>query len=364
MSCRRPHSPNSQRGMALVVALLVFAICASLMVALQSDFDISYRRAANSFVTEQSWEYLLGAEDLARLVLQLDHDADLARDGPSRDDLSEIWAQARDPYPLDDGAWMSGELEDLQGRFNLNNLAEQPGDGEGVSRYSLQQRAFIRLLQALETVQIDQIEAITIMESIADWVDPDDEPRLNGAESSYYVSLTPSYRPSNRAMLSISELRAVANVRSDVYRALRPLVTVWPQAGSLINLHTARVPVLRALNGDDSLQPLSLDDGLALERQRLELGFADKQDFLDSPVLANASPEAIAGLITESSSFFLLRSLVEFADRQQRLYSVMQRQDRQINVLQRSNVGLIDSLMDATYNRPTDGPGPLTETLR
>ncbi|MDP5072020.1 MAG: type II secretion system minor pseudopilin GspK, partial [Congregibacter sp.] len=217
MNCRSASSTPvpSQSGVALVVALLVFAICAAVLVALQRDFDLSYRRALNSFVAEQSWAYLRGAEELAALALRMDYEADLGSER-ARDDLNEIWAQDPVPYALDEGGWMSGGLVDLQGRFNLNSLGDNPGTE--ADQYSVAQQTFIRLLQSLESPELDQFTATALSEAVADWIDPDDEPRPNGAESAYYVSLQPSYRPANRAMVSVSELLAVARMTPEIYQ--------------------------------------------------------------------------------------------------------------------------------------------------
>ncbi|WP_439105941.1 type II secretion system minor pseudopilin GspK [Congregibacter sp.] len=331
--------PRPQNGVALVVALLVFAICASVLVALQRDFDLSYRRGLNSFVAEQSWAYLRGAEELASLALALDYDADLASDLP-RDDLNEIWAQQATPYALDEGGWMFGSLADLQGRFNLNTLGAPPSSD--AATYTPAQQTFIRLLQALGTPELDEFTAVAISDAVADWIDADDQPRLNGAESAYYVSLQPSYRPGNRPMISASELLAISGMTSEIYQALRPFVTVWPQVPSGINIHTAPLPVLRAVNVDGALQPLSLSDGESLLQVREDTGFASLDAFLQLGVFSGAQTTGIAALLTESSSYFLLASRVEIADREQRLYSVLRRQSREVDVLQRINASLYD----------------------
>jgi general secretion pathway protein K len=326
---------------ALVVALLVFALCASLLVAMQRDFQLNYRRASNVFIAEQSDAYLRGAEDLAALALRIDYDADQARGRP-RDALDEVWAQDAQPYPLDEGGWLLGTLEDLQGRFNLNSLAAPPRDGDGAAAYSPAQQTFIRLLQALEGPGIDRYRAIAITESIADWIDADDDPRLNGTESAFYVSQTPSYAPANQAMASVSELRAVANVTPEIYAALAPYVTVWPRVPATINVHTAPLPVLRALNIDGDLEPLSRSDGEALLARRREFGFEDLQDFLDEPVFAVAETTDISTLLGEASSWFLLTARVEIADRQAGRYSVIRRASRDAEVLARIDASLYD----------------------
>jgi general secretion pathway protein K len=336
MCCR---SPRGQRGVALLVALLVFAICATLLVALQRDFTRVYQRGSNRFLEEQGWAYLRGAEELAALALQVDFDSDAGRDAP-RDDLTEIWAQEATPYALDEGGWMLGELADLQGRFNLNSLAAQPREGTGAARFTPEQALFIRMLQALEALPLTEFEAIAVTESIADWLDADEVPRLNGAESSSYTARTPAYRAANQPLRSVEELRAVANVTPALYLALEPLVTVWPQAATGINLHTAPLPLLRAINADDSLQPLSLADGETLLQQRQDPGFLDRDDFFSQPVFAEADLEGAAALFGESSSYFLLTARVEIADREQRLYSVLRRESRQVDVLLRMRAAL------------------------
>ena len=236
-----------------------------------------------------------------------------------------------------------GGLQDLQGRFNLNSLGGAPLNGQGANAYGPAQQVFIRLLQALDGVEIDAFQAAVITESIADWIDVDEEPRANGAEASYYVSLTPSYRPADRPMASVSELRAVANVTPEIYRALRDVVTVWPQEGPwAINLHTAPLPVLRAFNVDGSLEPLNAGEAEALIAQRADTGFESVEDFLAHPAFAGASTAAAQSFLRETSEYFRLTARVELVGRESRRYSVLRRQEREIAVLHRGDVSLYD----------------------
>ena len=147
---------RTQGGAALVVALLIFALCSALIVAMKSEFTLYYQRGANILISEQVYAYLRGAEELASLALTQDYDADQLAEQP-RDELTEDWAQSPDqvmPYDLDEGGWLRGGLEDLQGRFNLNALKDRESEGEGASKSKVQftaaQQQFIRLLQALQ----------------------------------------------------------------------------------------------------------------------------------------------------------------------------------------------------------------------
>lgn len=335
---RRPF--RRQGGAALVVALLVFALASTLLVAAHRDFALELVRAGARFGDEQAWNYLLGAEQLAAQALRLDRIADARADRP-RDDLTELWAGAAPPYTLDEGGWLQGRLADLGGRFNLNLLGAAPiAEATGPERFTPAQAFFIRLLQTLPEPQLDEYTAAAITEAIDDWIDADSEPRFGGAEDEAYVGLTPPYRCANRPLASVSELRAIRGITPELYRSLEPLVTVWPQAPAALNIHTAAPQLLRAINRDDSLSPLSEFDGEQLLREREENGFADLEDFLAQPPFLDAPMDGVATLLGESSDHFLLLAEVEFGDRRQRLSSVLQRDGTAVTAVQRARGSL------------------------
>ena len=187
---------------------------------------------------------------------------------------------------------------------------------------------------------MDPFTAAAVTEAIGDWLDADGVPRANGAEDDNYVVRTPAYRAANRPMASISELRAVAGVTPELYARLEPLVTVWPETPAGLNIHTMAPALLRAVNRDGSLEPLPASDAEALLEQRRSVGFADKRAFLEDPVFAGAALEAVASLLGESSSWFLLAARVEIADREQRLYSVLHRDFRDVRSVLRASGSL------------------------
>ncbi len=343
MSCRHSefHCRRRQSGAALVVALLVFAICAALVVAMQSEYQLFFQRSENNFVGEQSYAYLRAAEDIASLVLVMDYDADSSRD-LYRDDLNEIWASDEPtPFAPETGVMLFALVEDLQGRFNLNNLSGEGSAGAGDSlqaqRFTPAQQQFIRLLQCFEEPLLSEQEAIVITESIRDWLDSDSNARLYGAEDEYYFAREPAYRAANRSMASVSELRAIANVSPELYLALAPLVTVWPEQGGKLNIHTAPLEVLRSLNADNDLAPL--DEALARDMMmgREDAPYSDVSAFLDQTVFDDREVEGLRSLLGESSSWFLLDAWVEVAGRNTRLYSVLQRNQRRVLPVARSS---------------------------
>jgi general secretion pathway protein K len=318
--------------------MLVFALCTSIIVAMKGDFTRLYQRSANVFLGEHAYAYLRGAEELAGLALLADYDQDRGQETP-RDDLQELWAQPTAPYPLEEGGWLRGSLEDLQGRFNLNSLAGGSTDEE---RLSPSQAQFVRLLQALGEPGVSEQEARMIAASVTDWLDRDQQPGLDGAEDAYYFARAPAYRAANRPMASVSELRAVANVTPEIYRALLPYVTVWPRAASTLNINTAPAMVLRTINSDDDFSPLSEADGESLVNDRQEAGFSDVEGFLAHPVFDGKRDgiQALRPLLGQQSSYFLLQAEVEVADRNMRLYSVLERRERRVAALARASGSL------------------------
>lgn len=331
--------PHGQRGAALVIAMLVFALCTALIVAMKNEFMLFYQRGANVFHSEQAYAYLLGAEDLASLALVLDYDADKDREQP-RDDLAELWAQPATPYTLDEGGWLMGSLQDLQGRFNVNSLEGKQTENGSKTSFTASQQQFIRLLQALPDVNLGEGDAVLITRSIGDWLDPDSTLSADGAEDDFYFSETPAYRAANRPMASVSELRAVANVTPEVFTALAPWVSALPPAVVNLNIHTAPAILLRTINDDNNLAPLDEGDAEALLEQRDESGFKDIEEFLDHPVFAGKVMEEIRKNLGESSGYFLLAAEAEVAQRRVRLYSVLERKGRAVNILARASGSL------------------------
>ncbi len=366
MCCRPLNASRPQRGAALIIAMLVFALSATLLVALQREFSLALQRGTNQLFSEQAWAYLIGAEELAKLALQADHLLD-ARSATAADHLGELWAQPATPYPLDAGGWMTGQLTDLQGRINLNMLVSDPATqsppsgGEGVSdggsesasagvesepvsqsrqqnesvdqvsgdeagRWTPTQKLLIRLLQALNEASLPLDEAMALTEAISDFIDPDTNRRRDGAEANEYRYADFPYLPANRALASVSELRSVRGMTPEIYEALAPLVTVWPERNTRLNILTAPLPVLRTLNADDQWAPLPVIDAERWVESRREGGIAQVADLLADPILAGRPSAELQSLLDIRSDWFLLDASVELLDRQRHLFTVLHRE--------------------------------------
>ncbi len=112
---------GTQRGVAVLTAMLVVAIGTIIAVNLMWQATLDLRRTESALAADQGLMFMQGAEAWAADILRQDQ-----VDSPSSDNLSEPWATQLPPLPVDGGT-IIGKLEDLQGRFNLNNLIKADG---------------------------------------------------------------------------------------------------------------------------------------------------------------------------------------------------------------------------------------------
>lgn len=299
---------SAQRGVALITAVLITAVIAVAAVAMAAQQKLDVRRTANLIDGERAYTFALGVESWVQQVLVRD------RRNNQIDHLGEDWAQ-RLPAITVEGAVIGGRLEDLQGRFNLNNLVDQgkasPPDVE----------RFQRLLGQLE---IDP----NLVFAVVDWIDPDADTSFpNGAEDAEYLRASPPYRTANRPMASASELLLVQGVKSEVYQKLAPFVTALPTR-TAININTAPAPVLMMLG-----QGITESDAEALIEARAKDGFPNVQAFLQHDALAGRGVNAEN--LSVSSDYFLLDAAAQYGRGQTRLYSVLHRADTAARVVMR-----------------------------
>ena len=294
----RTPRPQRQRGVAAVTALLIVAIASVLAANMLWRSHLDQRRTEAALTSDQAWLYLRGAEFLAAEILRID----LQETGPDSDHLGEIWAQEIEPLPVD-GGFVQGAIEDMQGRFNINNLVDAGGERDDV--------AFEWFQRLLAQVEIDPEYAGYVV----DWIDANQDPSFPvGAEDDVYTSHDPPYRPPNLPVTSTSELLAMEGFDADAYDRLAPLITALPQ-GTRLNVNTAPAEVLASLA--DGLSPAAAE---SLVEQR---GDADFPDFV-STFGELLTPEMM-DRIDERSSHFRLTARVSIGSMRLTMYSLLER---------------------------------------
>jgi general secretion pathway protein K len=320
-----------QRGVALIIALILVALATVLATKLSFDGFLELRRTTGMMAAEQALHFGLGAEALAADALMQD-----AQMSPQATTLAGYWAQTTQPLPITPDnnpegepiGTMQGSLEDMQGRFNLNSLARTGADGVTEDPLPLQQ--FQRLLVS---VGVEPKWAGLAR----DWLDQDDVPgNPDGAEDAVYTAQTPPYRTGNWPMMSASELMNLPGFGADRYRKIAPFVTALPSANTAINLCTAPALVLESLveglSGEWSNNPAVLTSG------RKTGCFPDVQTFTNVAT-SSAGPKAMASKgnpIDVKSQYFELTTRVTLGTTEFTLYSLLFRGNAKVTPLLRS----------------------------
>lgn len=298
-----------QKGIALIMALLVMSLVVISTVALTSRQHLDIQRTTHLLNQDQAYVYALGAEQWALWILQRDQQSNAV------DHLQETWSQQLPFLPIP-GGHIQGQLIDLQGYFNINNLIQK----DQPHKESIQ--IFEQLLTLLDL-------APTLSAAFIDWLDTDQSPySSDGAEDTFYLLKTPAYRSAGRQFTSPTEIRLIAGITEDIYQTLFPFICTLPSPTS-ININTANQYILRAI-----ADPLSESEALDLIADRETAHFNNIPDFLNHPSLANA--EVLSKQLSVSSQYFLLMIQVEIDRQVVHLNSLLYRAPEKIQVLLRS----------------------------
>jgi general secretion pathway protein K len=298
-----------QRGVAVLTAMLVVAIATILAVEIIWRTSLDLQRTETLLSWNQAQQYALGGEGGEIALLR-----DIAKNGQAEKvTCTDNWAK---PGAFEiEGGKMFGLAQDLQGRFNLNNLVTARGRKDPVVYQQFQ-----RLLQAL---QLDP----GLADAVVDWIDPDQVPELEGAEDDYYTGLTPPYRAANFWFTSVSELRSVKGVDAETFEKLAPNVAALPNGTqpTKINVNTATRAVLTSLG--PNVTQSNVEDWLALQNGQ---GFENLTEF------QGAADPAMVPYLGFSSNFFGLDVVVSIGTTRLTMYSLLERNGSNVSTRLRS----------------------------
>jgi general secretion pathway protein K len=346
-----------QRGSVLLIAVFITSVIVAIAARFTGDFQLSVARAGHNIIGAQLQHYIYSVEEFAGWVLEQDADDDnsngrYVKNGQqgSYDHQGEDWV-AELAVPVDD-AEITAQLTDALSRFNINQLQGRPSpynaQGTFNQRFTTGQQRFIRLLQTQPDDLIDTTSAQSITEAVIDWIDSDSiVTGQGGAEDNYYSSLETPMRAANQPFVSISELRQIKGVTTELYDYLEPLLIALPSDVGF-NINTALVPVMRSLNQQNVETPLDETDvellmaerPLAPEAETVDdtaetsdtrQAFESVNDFLESDAVGRAfdnDPDfwpSAEGLRT-GSEFFILETEVIINDYQRRQISLLKRE--------------------------------------
>ena len=229
-------------------------------------------------------------DDWAAQILRRD------REDNATDTLNEAWATVLPPIPVE-GGQLSGYIEDLSGRLNINDLLKAP-DAQGVMSVNpVMRERFRRLFNAL-SLNPDLVLALI------DWLDADVDPSFpGGAEDVEYMQHELPYRAANTLMVSPSELLLIQGIDYASYQLLLPHIATLPR-GATLNVNTATVPVLMSLADN-----ISESDAEQIVSERGEDGFADINAFMKLDALAGRS--VVPDMLGVATDYFMISSAIQ-----------------------------------------------------
>jgi general secretion pathway protein K len=318
---RRSAPCLRQRGAAILTAMLTVVLVATLASAMlwQQWRGIEIESAQRTRV-QSAW-ILVGALDWARLILRED-----ARQGGA-DYLSEPWAVPLAPARLstflaaehgqalvsDDNdaaqaAFLSGQVEDLQGRLNVTNLIQN----KAIDEPSM--AAWKRLFNHLN---LPESELQTMAQALLR--------AQNAATDSAAESQSSASQPLQP--LAVADLNWLGLSQRSL-QTLQEFITLLPVRTS-VNLNTASPEVLLA-----SVPGMDMAAAKALVQARASHhmdSLADADKLVDKPEIHfDASLQGVA------SQFFMVTGQLRLGDVTLQEMSVLQRDGLQVKTLSRT----------------------------
>jgi len=222
---------KNSRGFVLVIVLVAVVLLTSLVTVFVNQVYLETGSSRNSVDTTQGSLFaeggMTGAQRLLTTTLSTQ----------SYSSLADYWAK-----PLvfeEEQGQLRISIEEENSKLNLNTIAFPNG-----TYNEIYHDMAIRLFKQLK-LPLDPLDAI------ADWIDEDTTPHPGGAEADWYLTRKQPYRPRNKPLVTLEELKRIKGV-AELFDRISPFVTVYGDqpgtAAAPININTAPRELLLALD--------------------------------------------------------------------------------------------------------------------
>jgi general secretion pathway protein K len=205
-TCSQPG--RNQGGIALVIVMISITVLAILAAGFAYSMRVETQLARNSnSETELEWLGRSGVE-YARWI------------------LAEQMKINLEPYDAENQVWAGGPGGIGTTNSPLVDVVREVKLGNGSFKWKiidLERKANINtagetlLQQALMLMGVDAGDMTPAINSILDWIDPDDNTHIQGAESDFYEDLTPPYMAKNGPIDDLSELLLIKGLTPELY---------------------------------------------------------------------------------------------------------------------------------------------------
>lgn len=198
---------QKQQGVALITAILITAVATVAAVALMSRQFIDVRRTANMMNYDQAYLFALAVEDQVKELIQANTASQSYDDKQYLDLINTQFATGF----VFEGVTVTGELIDLESKFNINSIYSKPGTTPGTTVWDEVYVGMLRniLQQVIRDVGVSA-DAEGLINAVKDWIDADDNTSFpGGGEDPDYLAHERPYRAANRMLTSVSELHLI-----------------------------------------------------------------------------------------------------------------------------------------------------------
>jgi general secretion pathway protein K len=289
---------HRERGAAVVLAMLVVAVTATLVAGVFWRQSVLVQHAENALSYAQAKWLMRGAVDWAAVILAED-----ARTS-SADHLGEPWAVPLADTRLNEGdgrepVYLSGEIRDEQAKLNLRNLAGASGP----------EAAEVEVLARLFGILgLNPAAAAAVAQRVRQGLPPD----AGRVQSALGVT-------------SVDDLLGVEGIDAAAIERLRAFVTVLPQP-TPVNANTAAAEVLAA-----RIANLSLADARRLAASRDRAHFRDRTDALSR--IPELKLQAADAEIAVATRFFSVDGTVSYRRARLQARALLKREARRVDML-------------------------------
>jgi general secretion pathway protein K len=208
----------NQKGSALLITLLIITLLISITVEFIYEVYVSTSALSNWGNAQKATLIAKSGQALSTTYLKEFKKL-------SYTSLSERVLPVKKYFDPD--SLLSVKVEDENAKFNINTIIYQNG--------LTNSEALATLQRLFEYLHIDSSLAV----AIADWIDPDSEPRLKDSE----------YAVKNAYLWSINEMKLIKGVDKNIFETILPFITVFGD-NTKININTAKLAVLVSLHKD------------------------------------------------------------------------------------------------------------------
>ncbi|MEM1080505.1 MAG: type II secretion system protein GspK [Pseudomonadota bacterium] len=210
---------HNQRGIALIVVLWMLA----LLTIIIGSFAVLARTESlqSRFLFDSTAARYAAEAGLHRAVVEL-----------RNPDLMTRWVADGRPYVFDFAdAEVEVRITDESGLIDINAAPQTMPE---------------LMINLLVTNGLDLEQAELLTGAMADWVDPDDEIRVMGAELNDYESAGYPYGPANAPFTSIDEIQQVIGMSWALFKRIEDSLTIH-SGRAMVNPAFAPVSVLATL---------------------------------------------------------------------------------------------------------------------